>query len=98
MKRSHRICAAFLALVFCAGCQNAASQGKKPNVVILATGGTIAGAAGSGTQSAYTSGAVTQTSRVICSCMENRVIRIRISRETLKPESSPSTVRFHPEI
>jgi L-asparaginase len=30
-----------------------------PNVVILATGGTIAGAAASGTQSAYTSGAVT---------------------------------------
>jgi L-asparaginase len=59
MNRSNRICAAFLVLVFCAGCQNAASQGKKPNVVILATGGTIAGAAGSGTQSAYTSGAVT---------------------------------------
>lgn len=59
MNRPHRICAAFLVLVFCAGCQNAASEGKKPNVVILATGGTIAGAAGSGTQSAYTSGAVT---------------------------------------
>ena len=34
-------------------------QGKKPNIVILATGGTIAGAAATGTQSAYTSGAVT---------------------------------------
>src|SRR5688572_24736971 len=32
---------------------------KKPNVVILATGGTIAGAAGSGVQSGYTSGQVT---------------------------------------
>ncbi len=32
---------------------------EKPNVVILATGGTIAGAAESGTQSGYTSGAVT---------------------------------------
>jgi L-asparaginase len=32
---------------------------RKPNVVILATGGTIAGAAASGTQAAYTSGAVT---------------------------------------
>src|SRR5512145_1847320 len=32
---------------------------KKPNLVILATGGTIAGAAASGTQSGYTSGAVT---------------------------------------
>jgi L-asparaginase len=31
----------------------------KPNVVILATGGTIAGAAASGTQAGYTSGAVT---------------------------------------
>ena len=35
------------------------AQGKKPNIVILATGGTIAGAAASGTQSAYKSGAVT---------------------------------------
>jgi L-asparaginase len=32
---------------------------KKPNIVILATGGTIAGAAATGTQSGYTSGAVT---------------------------------------
>jgi L-asparaginase len=32
---------------------------KKPNVVILATGGTIAGAAGSGVQAGYTSGQVT---------------------------------------
>jgi L-asparaginase len=31
----------------------------KPNIVILATGGTIAGAAGSGVQSGYTSGQVT---------------------------------------
>jgi L-asparaginase len=35
------------------------AQAKKPNVVILATGGTIAGAAASGTQAGYTSGAVT---------------------------------------
>src|ERR1700751_2664076 len=39
--------------------QSAFSQGTKPNIVILATGGTIAGAAATGTQSAYTSGAVT---------------------------------------
>jgi L-asparaginase len=39
--------------------QLAAAEAKKPNVVILATGGTIAGAAATGTQSAYTSGAVT---------------------------------------
>jgi L-asparaginase len=39
----------------------AAEQGSqnKPRVVILATGGTIAGAAATGTQSGYTSGAVT---------------------------------------
>ena len=36
-----------------------AAQSKKPNVLILATGGTIAGAAASGTQAAYKSGAVT---------------------------------------
>lgn len=40
-------------------CQNAFTQGQKPNIVILATGGTIAGAAATGTQSSYTSGAVT---------------------------------------
>jgi L-asparaginase len=33
--------------------------GQRKNIVILATGGTIAGAAASGTQAAYTSGAVT---------------------------------------
>src|SRR4051812_32848677 len=38
----------------------ASSCGQKvPTVVILATGGTIAGAAGSGVQSGYTSGQVT---------------------------------------
>lgn len=48
------------ALLFVVACyQSAFSQGKKPNIVILATGGTIAGAAATGTQSAYTSGAVT---------------------------------------
>ena len=35
------------------------AQAKKPNVVILATGGTIAGAAATGTQAGYKSGAVT---------------------------------------
>ena len=35
------------------------AQTRKPNVVILATGGTIAGAAATGTQAGYTSGAVT---------------------------------------
>jgi L-asparaginase len=35
------------------------AQAKKPNITILATGGTIAGAAATGTQAGYTSGAVT---------------------------------------
>lgn len=42
-----------------ASVQYAAAQTKKPNIVILATGGTIAGAAATGTQAGYTSGAVT---------------------------------------
>jgi L-asparaginase len=37
---------------------SAHAQAKQPNVTILATGGTIAGAAATGTQSGYTSGAV----------------------------------------
>src|SRR3954471_10980872 len=49
---------AVLLLVLIA-CQSALSQKQKPNIVILATGGTIAGAAATGTQSAYTSGAGT---------------------------------------
>jgi len=56
MKHAQRICA-LLIVVSC--CRLAFPQATKPNVVILATGGTIAGAAASGTQSAYTSGAVT---------------------------------------
>jgi len=40
-------------------CQYSIAQSKKPNIVILATGGTIAGAAATGTQAGYTSGAVT---------------------------------------
>lgn len=48
-----------LIIVTVACAQLAAAQAKKPNVTILATGGTIAGAAATGTQSGYTSGAVT---------------------------------------
>jgi L-asparaginase len=47
-----------LVLTFATACHYSPAQ-TKPNIVILATGGTIAGAAASGTQSAYTSGAVT---------------------------------------
>jgi L-asparaginase len=59
MKQFQRISAICLALALSVSCQNAFSQGKKPNVVVLATGGTIAGAAASGTQAGYTSGQVT---------------------------------------
>src|SRR5262249_11936745 len=46
-----------LIFAMCASVQLASAQVKK-NIVILATGGTIAGAAATGTQSGYTSGAV----------------------------------------
>src|SRR6266404_2309037 len=62
MKRSSRISAVFLVLVLIAcgaGREGAATRNGKATIAILATGGTIAGAAASGTQSAYTSGAVT---------------------------------------
>jgi len=59
MKRLHRNSAIVLVLALSISCQNAFSQGKKANIVILATGGTIAGAAATGTQSGYTSGKVT---------------------------------------
>ncbi|MFL6351384.1 MAG: type II asparaginase [Bryobacteraceae bacterium] len=47
-----------VALAIIASLQTAYAGGKKPNVIILATGGTIAGAAATGTQLGYTSGAV----------------------------------------
>jgi len=53
-KATYLVMVALLASVLFAQTQN-----KKPNIVILATGGTIAGAAATGTQSGYTSGAVT---------------------------------------
>ncbi len=46
-------------LILALGQFSAAQQKKLPNIVILATGGTIAGAAATGTQAAYASGAVT---------------------------------------
>jgi L-asparaginase len=58
MKTSSMSCLALAATLFAAGGSEALAQGK-PKVVILATGGTIAGAAATGTQSGYTSGAVT---------------------------------------
>ena len=60
MKLSTRILAsaAFLALALGGGAPALAQAAKKPNITTLATGGTIAGAAATGTQSGYTSGAV----------------------------------------
>lgn len=51
----------FLLLIVIVGssCLSPAQEKNFPNIVILATGGTIAGAAATGTQAAYTSGAVT---------------------------------------
>jgi len=58
MKFNYRAIAAFAVILLLAGLQSAAAQ-KKPNIIILATGGTIAGAAATGTQAGYKSGAVT---------------------------------------
>jgi len=58
LKSETRLLLLVLLVVF-SGQICAAQQKKLPNIVILATGGTIAGAAASGTQAAYTSGAVT---------------------------------------
>jgi L-asparaginase len=58
MKRRNRIPLLVTLLLTLGICQQAVAQ-KKPNIVILATGGTIAGAAATGTQSGYKSGAVT---------------------------------------
>ncbi len=55
--RTSRLALLPLVLVLCVA--SVVAQSNKPNIVILATGGTIAGAAASGTQSGYTSGAVT---------------------------------------
>jgi L-asparaginase len=59
MRPQHRVALRLLALVVLVSAQLTLAQNKKvPNIVILATGGTIAGAAATGTQAAYTSGAV----------------------------------------
>jgi L-asparaginase len=58
-RRTSILLTAVFAFVVSAEHAVAQAQSKKPNVVILATGGTIAGAAASGTQAAYKSGAVT---------------------------------------
>jgi len=60
MNPRHRIFILLTILLLLGRCQFVFAQEKKlPNIVILATGGTIAGAAATGTQAGYTSGAVT---------------------------------------
>src|SRR6266403_4764256 len=59
MKPSNRIRLLLVLLVYGSALTSVATGKQLPNVVILATGGTIAGAAATGTQSAYTSGSVT---------------------------------------
>ena len=58
MKAKHGLLWLTLGVLLLANCQTGAAQGKKPKVVILATGGTIAGSAASGTSAGYQSGAV----------------------------------------
>src|SRR5512143_70781 len=60
MRASSKACLTLAAALLAVGAPDAGAQEKKlPNVMILATGGTIAGAAATGTQAGYTSGAVT---------------------------------------
>lgn len=56
---NRQIVCKFLAVAVLLSALASVAQQKKPNIVILATGGTIAGAAATGTQAGYTSGAVT---------------------------------------
>src|SRR6476660_5385369 len=59
MKPTNRIRLLLVLLVYGTALTSVATGKQLPNIVILATGGTIAGAAATGTQSGYTSGAVT---------------------------------------
>jgi L-asparaginase len=60
MKPKHSVGCLLVMIVTLASTLTSATQNKQlPNIVILATGGTIAGAAATGTQAGYTSGAVT---------------------------------------
>lgn len=62
---NRRVAHKFLAVaVLLSALGSMAQQKTLPNIVILATGGTIAGAAATGTQAGYTSGAVTIDSMI----------------------------------
>src|SRR5215472_6194653 len=60
MVRKHRLGFLLVVVVSVSSWVASSADAKQlPNIVILATGGTIAGAAATGTQAGYTSGAVT---------------------------------------
>src|SRR5271157_209653 len=59
MRPNRKVVSNLLALMLLLSALCSAQQRKLPNIVILATGGTIAGAAATGTQAGYKSGAVT---------------------------------------
>ena len=78
MKLNQRILPLLTLLLF-GICRHSAAQKKKlPNIVILATGGTIAGVAATGTQAGYTSGAVTLGK---CDSLLSQGLGARIPRE-----------------
>lgn len=58
MNRKHRTSCFALYVLILVACASTVQAKQLPNLVILATGGTIAGAAATGTQSGYTSGSV----------------------------------------
>ena len=59
MRPNRKVVSNLLVIMLLLSALCSAQQRKLPNIVILATGGTIAGAAATGTQAGYTSGAVT---------------------------------------
>ena len=59
MKHSQKAWNVLLTIIVSVVSQSVFGQASKPNIVVLATGGTIAGAAASGAQASYTSGKVT---------------------------------------
>jgi len=64
MRPNRKVASSLIAVVVLLSELCSAQQRKLPNIVILATGGTIAGAAATGTQAGYTSGAVTIDSMI----------------------------------
>ena len=64
MESQNKVIAHLVAVLIIVSGLQATAQQRKADIVILATGGTIAGAAATGTQAGYTSGAVTIDSMI----------------------------------